>query len=115
MNDHTMHTEHEHVHGTECGHRSIRHDDHTDYLHAGHLHHVHGDHVDEHALADSGANPAACTPEHACGVHDGGHEHSADCGHDPVPHADHVDYLVNGHLHRPHATHCDDHGVLQTA
>jgi hypothetical protein len=31
-----------------------------------------------------------------------------------VPHGDHVDYLVNGHLHHPHDGHCDDHGPLNT-
>ena len=30
-----------------------------------------------------------------------------------MPHGDHVDYLVNGHLHHPHGTHCDDHGPLE--
>jgi hypothetical protein len=29
-----------------------------------------------------------------------------------VPHGDHVDYLVNGHLHLPHGGHCDDHGPV---
>jgi hypothetical protein len=28
-----------------------------------------------------------------------------------MPHGDHVDYLVNGHLHHPHGDHCDDHGL----
>ena len=28
---------------------------------------------------------------------------------------DHVDYLVNGHLHHPHGDHCDDHGPVQLA
>jgi hypothetical protein len=32
-----------------------------------------------------------------------------------VPHGDHVDYLVNGHLHYPHGQHCDDHGPVQVA
>jgi hypothetical protein len=32
-----------------------------------------------------------------------------------VPHGDHVDYLVGGHLHHPHGNHCDDHGPVQTA
>jgi UDP-2,3-diacylglucosamine pyrophosphatase LpxH len=30
-----------------------------------------------------------------------------------VLHGDHVDYLVNGHLHHPHERHCDDHGRLE--
>jgi hypothetical protein len=32
-----------------------------------------------------------------------------------VPHGDHVDYLVGGHLHHSHESHCDDHGVLKVA
>jgi hypothetical protein len=31
-----------------------------------------------------------------------------------VPHGDHVDYLVGGHLHYPHDDHCDDHGPVKT-
>ncbi len=38
------------------------------------------------------------------------HEHGPDCGHEPVAHGDHLDYLVDGHLHHPHDGHCDDHG-----
>jgi hypothetical protein len=30
-----------------------------------------------------------------------------------VPHGNHVDYLVNGHLHHPHGGHCDDHGPVE--
>jgi hypothetical protein len=29
-----------------------------------------------------------------------------------VPHGDHVDYLVAGHLHHPHQGHCDHHGPV---
>jgi hypothetical protein len=32
-----------------------------------------------------------------------------------VPHGDHTDYLVEGHLHHVHDGHCDDHGPLQAA
>jgi hypothetical protein len=32
-----------------------------------------------------------------------------------VPHGDHVDYLVAGHLHYPHGDHCDDHGKVEVA
>jgi hypothetical protein len=31
-----------------------------------------------------------------------------------VPHGEHTDYLVQGHLHHPHGDHCDDHGPLET-
>jgi hypothetical protein len=38
----------QHKHGPKCGHESVPHGDHTDYLVAGHLHHPHGDHCDDH-------------------------------------------------------------------
>ena len=38
--------------------------------------------------------------------------HGASCGHESVPHGDHVDYDVGGALHHPHAGHCDLHGLL---
>jgi hypothetical protein len=41
--------------------------------------------------------------------------HGPGCGHEAVPHGDHVDYLVSGHLHHPHDGHCDDHGALELA
>ena len=44
--------------------------------------------------------------------HDHNHEHGPDCGHPAVPHGDHVDYLVGGHLHHPDAEECHDHGPL---
>jgi hypothetical protein len=31
-----------------------------------------------------------------------------------VPHGDHSDYFVAGHLHHPHGNHCDDHGAVPT-
>lgn len=110
---HLTHDGHAHQHGPDCGHTSIQHGDHVDYLHDGHLHHPHGDHVDEHVLEGGGANPVHCTPEHACDGHDDGHVHGAGCGHEAVPHVDHVDYLVDGHLHHPHEGHCDDHGLVR--
>src|SRR5580704_10925438 len=51
------------------------------------------------------------TPEIRCS----GHEHGPNCGHEAVPHGDHIDYLVNGRLHHPHGDHCDDHGPVQLA
>jgi hypothetical protein len=35
------------------------------------------------------------------------------CGHEAVPHGDHVDYVVDGHRHYPHGDHCDNHGPLE--
>lgn len=107
------HGEHEHKHGESCGHTAIEHKGHVDYLHDGHLHHQEGGQVEEHTLEVGGANPDACTPEHACSGHGKGHVHGPDCGHAAVPHGDHTDYLVEGHLHHPHGDHCDDHGPVK--
>ena len=46
------------------------------------------------------------------GGHESTHQHGAGCGHEAVPHGNHIDYLVNGRLHHPHGDHCDDHGPL---
>ena len=107
------HPNHSHVHGPNCGHTAIKHNDHIDYLHDGHLHHNHGDHVDEHSIDISDVNPNVCTPDHQCTGHDPDHVHGPDCGHEQVPHGDHIDYLVDGHLHHPHGNHCDDHGPIE--
>ena len=110
-----VHKGHAHQHGPSCGHTAVRHDGHTDYLHEGHLHNQQGGTVEEHVLAVNSANPAGCTPNHACGKHPKDHRHGPGCGHEAVPHGDHVDYLVDGHLHHPHGNHCDDHGPVQRA
>jgi len=113
MTSHQIHEGHAHAHGPQCGHPAIQHDGHTDYAHGGHLHHAHEDHVDEHTLAVGGVNPSACTPAHSCAGHPTDHRHGETCGHAAIPHGDHVDYLIAGHLHHPHTAHCDDHGVVQ--
>ncbi len=38
------------------------------------------------------------------------HEHGPECGHEGVPHGDHVDYVHDGHRHAPHQSHYDEHG-----
>jgi len=109
---HFVHNQHdEHDHGPGCGHVAVRHDDHVDYVHDGHLHFVHGRHVDEHDLAH-GVADRGCAP--GGDAHRDRHEHGVDCGHEAVPHAGHMDYLVDGQLHRSHDDHCDDHGLLPT-
>ena len=97
-------SEHNCNHSEHCGHTRIQHDGHVDYVHDGHLHHQHGEHYDECKLEVNAANPAACPVACACK-----HE---ECGHEKVPHGDHVDYLVDGRLHHPHGDHCDDHGPV---
>ena len=111
---HKIHEGHAHTHGPDCGHVAIKHGDHVGYLHDGHLHCAHDDHYDEHAIEVSVANPNECV-KHECTGHDTGHVHGPDCGHPAVPHGDHVDYLVNGHLHHPHGDHCDNHGPVEKA
>ncbi len=109
-----IHAHHDHHHGPECEHTGVRHGDHVDYLHDGHLHHQRADGtVEEHSIEISATNPDRCTPEHACGCHPTDHVHGPGCGHEPVPHGDHIDYLVDGHLHHPHGDHCDNHGPIE--
>ena len=112
---HTTHANHTHQHGPNCGHTAVKHNGHTDYLHDGHLHSIHEGHVDEHVIEVSASNPAGCTPDHVCNGHEKGHKHGANCGHEAVPHVDHIDYLVSGHLHHQDGDHCDNHGVLKAS
>lgn len=98
------HDDHEHRHGPGCGHREIRHGDHSDYLHDGHLHAPHEGHADEHRLEVSRSRPCACAPvECEC-------RHAPGGPHEAVPHGDHVDFMVGDALHHPHGDHCDLHG-----
>ena len=110
--EHTIHENHPHEHGKDCGHTAIAHNDHTDYLHDGHLHSPHDGHIDEHTLEVTAKNPADCTNGHECDAHEADHIHGKDCGHEAVPHGDHVDYLVEGHLHHQENGHCDNHGPV---
>ncbi len=43
------------------------------------------------------------------------HEHGPGCGHPPLPHGNHVDYLHDGHRHAPHEGHYDEHTGSETA
>ncbi|QDV28164.1 hypothetical protein Spb1_00260 [Planctopirus ephydatiae] len=109
-------TSHDHVHGPNCGHKAVQHNGHIDYLHDGHLHHQEqAGQVTEHQFEVNAANPATCTSGHACTSHAADHIHGENCGHPAVPHGDHVDYLVDGHLHHQHAGHCDNHGPVTVA
>jgi len=109
------HPDHDHQHGPGCGHQAIGHEGHVDYLHDGHLHHPHAvggaTHYDEHTLAVDDTHREGChDTTDAC--HSQGHLHGPGCGHEPVPHGDHIDYIVGGRLHHPHGDHCDDHGPV---
>lgn len=115
MRQTATHAPHPHVHAADCGHTAIEHAGHVDYLHDGHLHHqgVDGT-VEEHAIPVGANNPEGHTSATA-NVHEPAHRHGADCGHEPVPHGNHVDYLVGARLHHPHDDHCDDHGSVKLA
>jgi hypothetical protein len=117
MSELDTHPDQGHQHGSHCGHTAIKHSGHVDYLHDGHLHHPAGAPgstlVEEHTLEINPQNPDRCTPNHRCEGHEPAHRHGPGCGHEAVPHGDHVDYLVNDHLHHPHGDHCDDHGSVE--
>ena len=97
--------DHPHVHDAQCGHVRVRHEGHTDYLHEGHLHAAQEGGYEDHVIAESPLNPTGCAPVTCTNTHQ---------GQEVVPHADHTDYLVAGHLHHPHGDHCDDHGPVET-
>ena len=52
--EHRQHesADHAHVHGEGCGHETVQHGDHVDYVHDGHRHTSHEGHYDEHGDAD---------------------------------------------------------------
>ncbi len=101
------HSDHPHVHNEQCGHTRVQHEGHTDYLHEGHLHAAQeGGAYEEHVIAITETNPAICDPMPCTGDH---------WGQEAVPHGDHIDFLVAGHLHHVHGDHCDDHGRVTTA
>lgn len=95
-----------HHHSLACGHTKLLHGDHVDYLENGHLHHPHEDHFDEAVIPVSANNPDGESPVVEGELHD---EY---CGHEQVPHGDHIDYLVNGRLLHVHGDHVDDHGPV---
>src|SRR6266403_5058014 len=87
-----------HQHGPGCGHLAVEHHGHTDYLEHGHLEHQEGERVGEHIVEVDAEHPDRCTAGHEAAGHPKGHVHGPDCGHEAVPHGDHIDYLVEGHL-----------------
>jgi hypothetical protein len=97
--EHETHEDHPHQHGPNCGHASVEHGDHVDYLHDGHVHRLHDDHWDECELGD---DVHVVHENHA-------HQHGPGCGHQTVQHGDHVDYLHDGHRHAAHGDHWDEH------
>ncbi len=49
--------------------------------------------------------------EHRAHSEHGEHRHGPECGHQALPHDDHVDYLHAGHRHFEHDGHWDEHGT----
>ena len=45
---HAEHTVAEHKHEEACGHETVQHGDHVDYIHGDHKHAEHEGHYDEH-------------------------------------------------------------------
>ncbi|MGW4490834.1 hypothetical protein [Streptomyces sp. NPDC004376] len=45
---HVVHEGHDHQHGEGCGHVSVPHEEHVDYVHGGHRHAAHDGHWDDH-------------------------------------------------------------------
>ena len=98
-----------HKHGPGCGHVAVQHGNHIDYLQNGMMQKPDGNSC---VVTIDQINPEKCAP-HTCKGHDAAHKHGPACGHEAVPHGNHVDYLVQGHLHHVHNGHCDDHGPLK--
>ena len=59
------------------------------------------------ALAATAMRAAHARRHHSATEHR--HEHGLDCGHEIVPHNDHLDYVHDGHRHAAHGAHYDDH------
>lgn len=53
---HSVPEEHPHEHGADCGHPTLRHGDHVDYLHDGERHAAHADHWDRHDRPTAGTD-----------------------------------------------------------
>lgn len=92
--------DHGHRHDRWCGHATLAHGDHMDFLHDGQVHHPCTDHVDEISTQGPGAHLS-----HSAHMH----VHTSDCGHEVVSHEDHLDFLHGRHRHAAHTTHYDEH------
>ena len=55
------------------------------------------------------ADPFPLEPEHTEVPETHVHQHGEACGHQAVPHGDHVDYVHDGHRHAVHGGHYDEH------
>lgn len=115
---------HSHRHSTACGHTTVNHDGHVDYLHEDQLHSQQEGNIESHSFAVNEENPDDCQgglidPADGSLGEELGHVHGENCGHAKIPHGDHVDYMVSQsggyRLHHNHQGHQDDHGPIQWA
>ena len=100
-----------HSHGEKCGHEKVKHGKHFDWVNGNKYEFQKGDKVVFHGFVKG--HDAVRTI--AAQEHDHGHQHvhgAADCEHEKVVHANHVDYLHDGHFHAEHVDHIDEHGIL---
>lgn len=104
---HHVHEDHTHTHSEDCGHTAIKHEGHICYVHDNHLHREHEGHYDECVIEVNETNPSECNPVEVTCLH------NEDCGHESVPHGDHVCYIVDGRLEHVHGDHVDDHGPIE--
>ena len=121
-----------HVHSSSCGHESVFHLDHLDFLVGNNLYHADGGLCmsldgDDSLPAALSVSPPIVDEELALGYHlddplktpavlvhhEQVHRHTDNCGHEIVVHDGHLDYLVDGQLHHDHGNHCDHHGLVQ--
>eukprot|EP00054_Salpingoeca_dolichothecata_P023362 m.155627 g.155627 ORF g.155627 m.155627 type:complete len:185 (-) comp24659_c1_seq2:48-602(-) len=124
----------QHVHGPGCGHPVVIHLDHLDFLDSsGELHRptkdgqflVHSWEADSNPpqvlrvcrkreeqlqLCSTPLESGACHNPH---THHNNHKHGPDCGHMPIRHGDHLDYIVDSLLHCSHKDHCDVYGPVE--
>jgi hypothetical protein len=96
------------------GRTGLRHHGHVDYLYQDRLVHLEAGREVDHVIEVTERNPDRCDPAHRAEAMPG-HVHGPDCGHERVPHGDHLDYLVMGRLQHPHGDHVDDHGPVTLA
>ncbi len=105
--EHAVKGDHSHQHSIACGHTKIKHEDHIDYLHDGELHRENDGKWVKCVIPVTEKNPAE-SKTLPCGC-----DHTDACGHEMVPHGDHMDYLVNGRLHHVKNGECYDHGPVE--
>lgn len=111
---HVSHKKEAHAHGAKCGHATVKHGAHSDYLHDGKYHALHEDHYDEHGEKHANSPKAKrhLASDNCVRAEAHSHKHGPKCGHKSVQHGDHQDYDHDGRYHATHKDHVDDHGTL---